>query len=151
MKPLIALALAAGLLAPTPPALAAYESIRGGCFLDRTPSGGVMGDVSFTYDGADAPVFATIHCKVQVDDVDVPGAEHAYAGFGVQYGADPVAFTVGPGDSWSLCRKYDLGTSTGTWDCIPDTARPDPLPPEFGDALHAVACLVRGTLGLDCP
>lgn len=108
--------------AAAPPAQAAGETIRGGCFFAAVATHptffndaaeGVIADVSVTTDAGNNPIQATVSCKIQVNGVDATPT-FTYSGPGVQVGANLLSFLAQEGDSVAICQKVAYGTGTTT-------------------------------------
>src|SRR4051812_12047129 len=93
------------------PALAAGDTINGGCFADvdrnnvltNGQNQGIIGDLSVTRD-ANGPVSATVTCYIEVDGNEASGTRFTAAGDGVQFGEAQISFGAGSTDSVKLCQ-----------------------------------------------
>jgi len=133
---------ASALVVPAGSAAPAHDT-RGGCAYaayEVTTHGdyrGLMYELSVTTDGGvgTAPIGATVSCWIDVNGFEVPGTRHTYgdlAGPGIQAGADPITFTLQPGDYVIECHSVlyaDNTRSDPDLDCPVDIGFPFPPQP----------------------
>jgi len=147
-------AVAATLMVAAPPALAATDTIHGGCFFftDETPPGsgvqvGVIGDRSVTQQAGlvpsgDVPIDATVYCRIEINGVAAPNTTFAYTGAGgVEVGANEISYTASPSDDIWIGERvvYADGTDTGwDWDSQCRACTTQIPPQEVSDDLDAV-------------
>jgi len=163
----------AGVMAMAAPALAAGDTITGGCFavVDRNnvltngQNQGHLGDLSVTRD-ANGPVSATVTCYIEVNGIEQPGTRASFTGDGVQFGDNQISFSALSTDDVELCQdvRFADGFDTGVT-CRPDVndvVVPDILIPAvnrlFPDVIDPVVCslftgdlTVAGFVIYDCP
>jgi hypothetical protein len=129
---LVVAALAAGGVV-APAAHADGETTTGGCFFVasdvRTPATGVIADVSYTRDGAQAPILATVSCWVDVNGVEAANTRVVATGIGAQSGVADIAFELGYNDVVSVCQRVDYASGASTTTCGPATEDIDVLGP----------------------